>query len=499
MNNQSPSTSSNDLFVYWMLMAQAPVLFASGLIGDALFFFSSIAAATTVILTQVCYSAFKNTSTFSLTAAFIMMLTSAFLIQSQTGMIEMHFHIFVTMVVFLIYQRWQPLVVSLLTITLHHVVFMILQNNHVSIGSMPITLFPTADHSMGVMILHAVFALMETAILIFMARQMLKDSSTNKKIADAIEKISADNNLSIRLDNPQSSIELSFNQFLTQLSELFKDYQSIAVKLTECSQIVSHIGEQANTKAQERLISSQHMADSAKNITQKMQAVTESVNHSSREAHDVETSTIEDSQQALRVMQDMELLEQDTTSISKSLNELTLDVASITNLLQSIRGISEQTNLLALNAAIEAARAGETGRGFAVVADEVRTLAQRSSQSTDEIEEVLERLNSSAKKTVASMESGKKRTSENVINAKAISEGLIQRSQQVSQVAQTSQDVSKETQEQEVALSSIYEELSENASTTQKMAETMEKLANTSKDILLVTEEYQKKSSIFKL
>ena len=171
----------------------------------------------------------------------------------------------------------------------------------------------------------------------------------------------------------------------------------------------------------------------------------EDSSQASAEAKVVARSGVSKTELASASIETMNAAIQSAASVIASLDERSNNVGGV---LGVIKGIAEQTNLLALNAAIEAARAGDSGRGFAVVADEVRTLSQRTHQSTQEIEKMIEQLQSEARLAVQSMENAQSTATEGMERVREAAAALHSMTEQVERMSKLNDETLKRMQMQ---------------------------------------------------
>jgi len=252
------------------------------------------------------------------------------------------------------------------------------------------------------------------ALFIIFLRLIVNSIGTLKKQLDNIAEGEGDltQRVPVETNDDLGQLATSFNQVLANLQSMVGSIQTLSENLGKGATQLSTAARDNNDgiNRQNDLIS---MVATAIN---EMQSAIEEVAGNASRAADVTRHAQETSEKGGRIIHDssaqVQTLAEQILKAVEVIRKLSEDSKNITSVLEVIRGVAEQTNLLALNAAIEAARAGEQGRGFAVVADEVRTLAQRTQQSTEDIQRMITTLQTGVSDIVSVMETGSEQAGE---------------------------------------------------------------------------------------
>ncbi|PCI72633.1 MAG: chemotaxis protein [Gammaproteobacteria bacterium] len=361
--------------------------------------------------------------------------------------------------------------------------------------------YSSANHSLLMNIIYSISLLTFVLIISYIT---IKDLTTRvNELSEVMRSVCDENDLTVRVSQTDKS-ELGL--IATGLNSTLKNFADVMQEISASSMTLASAAEETSHTCQQNSNSMIEQRDEITVVATAVEELSATVKEIARNTHDASNASNLADQKAKggneivrQSYQSIEELAGEIQSLASQITNLNESSKEITSVVDVIKSVAEQTNLLALNAAIEAARAGEQGRGFAVVADEVRTLAQRTQESTAEIENFISTLQSDVSNAFRVIQASQKKADEVVQQSKSVEDALVDITQSVSQIHALSDQVSVAVEEQatvtqDVARSIVNIEYKSTESTTGAT-----EIATTSKEQAKLAAELQEISLRYKV
>ncbi|NOJ10539.1 methyl-accepting chemotaxis protein [Vibrio splendidus] len=299
-----------------------------------------------------------------------------------------------------------------------------------------------------------------TLFATFVSFKAITDLTTRVKDLNLVlSKVRDDNDLTVRATYLGES---ELGQISSSLNETLEKFSQVIDNLSQSSLTLASAAEETAQTCQynsNTLVEQQDQIGLIATATEELSATVNEVAAKTQQTATSAKMVDQQSQEGLSTVQhsyeSIEILASEINGLAEKITHLHESSNNINSVIDVIKSVADQTNLLALNAAIEAARAGEQGRGFAVVADEVRTLAQRTQESTLEIEGFISSLQSDVQTAFNVIENSKKMSSRAVEDSREVEQTLQDISSAVSEIFSMTEQIATATEEQAVVTQDI--------------------------------------------